>query len=217
MDVIEAILARHSVRDFGSKPPSQETVMKILEAAIHSPSGGNSQPWEVFVASGFTLEKIRKGYMERFQSGVSDSRPVRPSPMPALFQERMRIIRRERLELLGLDPDDPASGNIFSEWGSRLFGAPILAVICMDKDLSSNLDIGIFAQTVCLAAQGYGVDSFIAGSFVSHPDILRQELEIPESFNIVTGIGLGYLNPDAIINTYRSPRRPIQEVVRYKS
>lgn len=29
MNVIEAILARHSVRDFSSKPVPEETVMKI--------------------------------------------------------------------------------------------------------------------------------------------------------------------------------------------
>jgi len=220
MDVIEAISARRSVRDFSSKPVAKETVMKILEAATRSPSGGNGQPWEVFVASGATIEKIRKVYQERSQSGAgSAGSPAAPSgrpPQPAFIQERMSTIRKERFELLGLDPADPESGKIFTEWGSRLFGVPVLVVVCMDKDLSSNLDIGLFIQTVCLAAQGYGVDSFIAGAFISQQDILRQELEIPESLNIITGIGLGYPNPDNIINTYRSPRRPIQEVVRYK-
>jgi nitroreductase len=86
----------------------------------------------------------------------------------------------------------------------------------MDKALSSNLDIGMFVQTVCIAAQGYGVDSFIASSFVAQQDVLRKELGIPDSLNIITGIGLGYPNPKNIINTYRSPRRPISEVVRYK-
>ena len=128
----------------------------------------------------------------------------------------MTLIRNERLRLLGLDPADPASGRVFMELGARLFGVPVLVVICMDKDLSSNLDIGLFVQTLCLAAQGYGVESFIAGALVSHRDVLRQELEIPESLNIITGIGLGYPNPDAIINSYHSPRRPMQEVVRYK-
>ncbi len=221
MDAIEAILARHSVRDFTSKPVAKETVMKILEVATRSPSGSNSQPWEVFVACGATIEKIRKMYQEYPQGG--GGRPTLPGgsgglpPRPAYIQERMRTLRNERLRLLGLDPADPASENIFLEWGRRLFGIPVLVVVCMDKALSSNLDIGLFVQTICIAAQGYGVDSFIAGAFVSHPDILRQELEIPESLNIVTGIGLGYANPNSIINTYRSPRRPIQEVVRYKS
>jgi nitroreductase len=222
MEVVEAILARHSVRDFSSRPVPRETVMKILEVATRSPSGGNGQPWEVFVASGATMEKIRNAYLERFRSGPGGPPPGGPPPggpppQPAYIRERMATIRNERLKLLGLDPDDPASGKVFMEWGSRLFGAPVLAVICMDKALSSNLDIGLFVQTVCLAAQGYGVDSFIAGAFISHQDVLRRELEIPENLNIITGIGLGYPDPDAIINTYRSPRRPVQEVVRYKS
>ncbi len=217
MEVIEAILARHSVRDFSSKSVPRETVIKILEAATRSPSGGNGQPWEVFVASGATMERIRKVYLERFQSGSGGPPQGGPPPRPAFIQERMATIRNERLKLLGLDPDDPASGKVFMEWGSRLFGAPVLVIICMDKALSSNLDIGLFVQTICLAAQGYGVDSFIAGAFLSHQDVLRQELEIPGNLNIIAGIGLGYPNTDAIINTYRSPRRPIQEVVRYKS
>ena len=217
MDVIEAILARHSIRDFSSKSVPQETIMKIMEVATHSPSGGNGQPWEVFIASGVTIKRIRKVYLERFMSGSGGLPPGGPPPQPTYMQERMATIRNERFKLLGLNPDDPASGKVFMEWGSRLFGAPVLVVICMDKALSSNLDIGLFIQTVCLAAQGYGVDSFIAGSFIAHQDVLRRELEIPENLNIVTGIGLGYPNPDAIINTYRSPRRSVQEVVRYKN
>ncbi|MBN1189493.1 MAG: nitroreductase [Dehalococcoidales bacterium] len=216
MEVIEAILERHSVRDFSSKPVPREMIMKIMEAAIYSPSGGNGQPWEVFIASGKTMERIRKEYLARFQSGSGGPPSGGPPPQPAFIQERMATIRNERFKLLGLDPGDPASGKVFMEWGSRMFGAPVLAVICMDKALSSNLDIGLFVQTVCLAAQGYGIDSFIAGSLITHQDVPRRELEIPENYSIITGIGLGYPNPDAIINTYRSPRRPIQEVVRYK-
>lgn len=219
MDAIEAILARHSVRDFSSKPVAKETVMRILEVATRSPSGSNGQPWEVFVASGATIEKVRKIYQERARSGTGGSaRPAAPSgpPRPDYILERMNTIRKERLQLLGLDPADPESGKALAAMSARLFGAPVLAVICMDKALSSNLDIGLFVQTICLAAQGYGVDSLIAAALVAQPDVLRQELEIPESLNIITGIGLGYADTSSIINTYRSPRRPIQEVVRYK-
>jgi len=222
MDVIEAILARHSVRDFTSKPVPKETVMKILEVATRSPSGGNAQPWEVFVATGATLERIRNVFQERAKSGPSGPGgpprgPGGPPPQPVYIQERMAQIRNERLKLLGLDPADPTSGRVFMEWGARLFGLQVVVYICMDKALSNNLDLGLFIQTVCLAAQGYRVDSFIAGSLVSNQDVLRKELEISENLNIITGIGLGYPNPANIINTYRSPRRPINEVVRYKS
>ena len=70
MEIIEAILARHSVRDYSSRPVDKETVMKILDVAGRSPSGGNGQPWEVFVASGVTIERIRKMYQERSRAGT---------------------------------------------------------------------------------------------------------------------------------------------------
>jgi len=217
MDVLEAIQARHSVRDFLPKPVPKEIVMSIMEMATRSPSGGNGQPWEIFVASGATMERIRKAYLERAQGAPSGPPPGPPGPPPPAFiRERMQTIRSERMALLGLDPADPAAGKVFMAWGARLYGAPTMAVICMDQALSSYLDLGLLIQTICLAAQHFGVDSMIAGSMVSQPDVLRQELEIPESLKIVTGIGLGYANPESIINTYRSPRRPIEEVVRYR-
>jgi nitroreductase len=212
MDVLEAIQARHSVRDFLSTPVPKDTIMEIMAAATRSPSGGNGQPWEIFVASGATIERIRTAYQQRAQGQAGG-----PPPGPAFIQERMATIRNERFRLLGLDPADPASGRVFMEWGSRLFGAPALAVICMDKALSSYLDLGMLVQTICLAAQDFGVDSLIASMFVAHPDILRKELEIPENLKTVIGVGLGYANPEGLINTYSSPRRPLEEVVRYKS
>jgi nitroreductase len=226
MDILEAIQARHSVRDFDSRLVPKDIVMKIMEAATRSPSGGNGQPWEIFIASGATIEKIRQAYLERGRSGppgppASATPPALggappPPPAPAYIQERFATVRKERMILMGLDPADPASMKVFSEMGTRLYGAPVLAVICMDKALSSHLDLGLLIQTICLAAQAYGVDSLIASWFVSQHDILREALDIPENLNIVMGVGLGYANPAAVINTYRSPRRPIEEVVRYK-
>lgn len=128
----------------------------------------------------------------------------------------MNTIRTERMRLLGLDPNDPESFKVFMNWSARLFGAPVLVVLCMDRALSSNFDLGLLSQTVCLAAQEFSVDSLIASGFIAHQDVLRRELEIPADLNLVIGIGLGYANTGSVINTYRSPRRPVEEVVRYK-
>ena len=215
MDILEAIQTRHSVRDFLPTPVPKDIVMKIMEAATRSPSGGNGQPWEIFIAGGSTLEKIRQVVLERARNAPPV--PVAPPPPPPAFiQERFATVKTERLKLLGLDPADPASFSIFGEWAARLYGAPVVAVICMDKALTSTLDIGLLVQTICLAALHFNVDTLIATNFVTHPDLLREALGIPETLNIVTGVGLGYANPQAVINTYRAPRRPVEEVVRYK-
>jgi nitroreductase len=218
MDILEAIQARHSVRDFLSRPVPKDIVMKIMQAATRSPSSGNGQPWEIFIASGATLEKIRQTVLQRAKESASAAPAPGGTPPPpqTVLQQRFAASKRERLVLLGMDPDDPQSYNIFNEWAARLYGAPVVAVICQDRALTSSLDIGLLVQTICLAAMHFNVDTLIATNFVTHPDLLREALGIPESLSIVTGVGLGYANPAAVINTYRSPRRPIEEVVRYK-
>ncbi len=50
MDFWQVLEQRYSVRDFDSdREVTQETVTKLLQAAIRAPSAGNCQPWYFFV------------------------------------------------------------------------------------------------------------------------------------------------------------------------
>jgi hypothetical protein len=62
------------------------------------------------------------------------------------------------------DPQDDAAMKGYREIGGRLFRAPVIVILCMDKALTtwSAHDIGLFSQTIMLAAREYGVDSIIA-------------------------------------------------------
>jgi nitroreductase len=126
MDVLEAIQARYSVRDFLPTPLPKELILKIMQVATRSPSGDNSQPWEIFVASGEALEQIRRAYQERMLS--SGGRPGNPAPLnstapppplPVYIQERRATIRSAMAQLLGFDPADPA----FEDHGRQADGS----------------------------------------------------------------------------------------------
>ncbi len=221
MDVIEAMLERRSIRSFTSDLVPKETLRKILEAATHAPSSSNTQPWEIFVVGGRVLEKIRQSYSDRFKKdvpGKSEVRGTGQEQLPAAMLERMTQFRAERSKLEGLDPQSPEGVRLSTERGARFFGAPVVVILCMNRTLSifSTYDLGLLTQNILLAAQSFGIGSIIAGATVSHPDILRKELAIPDDLLIVEGIALGYPDKQSIINTYRSSRRPIQEVVTFK-
>jgi len=221
MDVIEAILSRYSARSFKADSVPKEIITKILDAATHSPSSGNSQPWEIFVAGGAVAARIRQSYLERFNQDVQAKPEMAGIPLdqwPQAMQDRMKTITSERIKLLGLNTQDQADMKTYREFNGGIFKAPVLVILCMDRVLStwSAFDFGLLSQTIMLAALSYGVDSIVAQAFSSHPDILRKELGIPDHLKIVIGIGLGYADPEHIINTYRSPRRPITEVVTFK-
>jgi nitroreductase len=221
MDVIQAIFERYSARDFKPEAVPRETLNKILGTALHSPSSGNSQPWQIFVAGGAATARITQAFLDRFAKdipGKPEMSGLLPAQQPQVMQDRMKQITGDRLKLLGINPQDAVAMKSYREIGGRLFRAPVIVILCMDSSLSmwTALDFGLLAQTIMLAARGCGVDSIIAQAFVAYPDILRKELEIPDTLKIVTGIGLGYHNPQSIINTYRSPRRSLQETVTFK-
>jgi nitroreductase len=221
MDVIESILSRYSARSFKAESVPKEIITKILDVATHSPSSGNSQPWEIFVAGGAVAARIRQSYLERFNQDIQAKPEMAGIPLDQwsqAMQDRMKTIISERIKLLGLNTQDKADMKTYREFNGGIFKAPVLVILCMDRVLStwSAFDFGLLSQTIMLAARSYGVDSIVAQAFSSHPDILRKELDIPDNLKIVIGIGLGYADPENIINTYRSPRRPITEVVTFK-
>ena len=47
--VTEAIQTRRSIRQFTDEIVSMETIRKLLELSARAPSGGNVQPWKVYV------------------------------------------------------------------------------------------------------------------------------------------------------------------------
>ncbi len=49
MDLYEAIQGRRSCRTFSSEPVDDETLDRILDAAVWAPSPMNAQPWEFIV------------------------------------------------------------------------------------------------------------------------------------------------------------------------
>ena len=49
MNILDAIKARQSIRSFKNQDVSREIIEKILEISRFAPSGGNTQPWKIYV------------------------------------------------------------------------------------------------------------------------------------------------------------------------
>jgi nitroreductase len=194
MNVIDALNSRFTVRIFKPDPLERGTILKILDAATRAPSSGNSQPWELFLASGDALERLRQRFQERLMDEVP-SNPDLPAPQewPRALQKRMDEAKAARFEFLGIKHDDAASRRAMFVLAFRFFGAPTVIYLCLDRTLTawSIFDMGLLAQSIMLAAQHYGVDSTVAAQLVSYPDLIRAELGIPEHLLILIGIALG--------------------------
>src|SRR5690554_5914517 len=57
--VSEAANSRMSVRGFTDQPVDGSVIRRVLEQAARSPSGGNLQPWQLYVVGGDDLRAFR--------------------------------------------------------------------------------------------------------------------------------------------------------------
>lgn len=217
MHVRDALERRMTIRAFKPDPVPRQSVLDILADAARTPSWADSQPWEVFVAGGEAIERLRRAFVRALEEGVpGDPEVPVPAAWPDDLQQRMNEMIAGRAALAGAPADPVEARKAFGLMNRRFFEAPAVVYLCMDRTLSpwSILDMGAMAQSIMLAAQDHGVDSAPAVNLVVYPDLIRAELGIPEGLMILFGIALGYRDADHDANLYRSPRRSVDAFAR---
>jgi nitroreductase len=197
---------------------SKEVLLKIVAAANWSPSWADTQPWEVFVAGGEPLARIRERFIALHEAGAPLANDIaRPKEWPPGPKQRMLDFVEDRCAALGIIPGDEAHRDESMRRNFEFFGAPAAVFLCLHKDLNpwSYFDLGLYAQSLMLAAMEYAVGSVIAVNFAAYPEVIREELGVPDDYAIMIGIALGYQDPDSTENLCRSIRRPVEQAVAF--
>ena len=210
----ELMKERHSARDFQSKEIPEETLKAIITAALDSPSWCNSQPWNVYVVTGKPLEEIKKVWIAKNEEkikGYGDIAPVHRTE----FSERCQKNMQEEFKLIEETTKDP---ELKSFWRANIecFNAPTVVYLTVHKGHSkwSIYDLGGFGMALMLAAKDLGVDSVVAYELIKYPDVLRKNVNIPDTEDIAIGIALGYETDDAV-NKFRAKKHTVEEVCHF--
>ncbi|HWP96010.1 MAG TPA: nitroreductase family protein [Syntrophomonadaceae bacterium] len=139
MNVTEALHARFTCRAFKPDAVTKETIFNIMEAANHSPSWGNTQPWEIFIASGSSLDRLRSVYMEHFAQDIPINPEIkRPDDWPPALKERYQELGKMRLSNLGIERSDEEGRHFNMTQNFHFFGAPVVVFLCMDHTLTPS-------------------------------------------------------------------------------
>ena len=105
------------------------------------------------------------------------------------------------------------------------FGAPVVLIICYDKDESwkrsfdgkdmGDVDAAIVTTHIILEAASLGIGSTWVGSF--DPAAARSEFALPDNVIPVAFLPIGYPAEDAAPSGNHASRKPINETVSYNS
>jgi len=215
MNINEAIKSRISVRAYLDKPVSKETITQILNIAKWSPSGTNTQPWKVVVVRGKTKDAITEAFLEAYKNGT------KPNPDYDYYPEKWVEPYKGRRFKCGMDlygaldigRDDKEKRLQASLNNYRFFGAPVSLFFFIDKTMGKGswFDIGMFYQSVMLAAREHGLGSCPQASTSDYPDIVREILGVSDDFDFMCGLSLGYPDDSKPVNQYRTVRENVED------
>ena len=79
MDVSEAVDSRLSVREFLRDPVDDNLISELLEKSARSASGGNLQPWKIYVINNEAMNSFHKFQGEWSDPDGQDLAPIKDS------------------------------------------------------------------------------------------------------------------------------------------
>jgi nitroreductase len=210
-DLTKAIEERRSIRMFlRDKPVARHLLDEALALAMRAPSNSNIQPWRLFLATGSRRDKLAEALVERASTGYPATVGL-PQSFSALRSEIGALVYGS----MGIARDDSEGRRIAQLRNWEFFRAPVAGVVCMHRDLgpADSLAVGMFLQTLVLALTERGLGTCLQVSIAHFPDVLREQLDIPDDLQIICGLAVGYADPEFAANQLRTPRNPVGENV----
>jgi len=211
MNVTDAILARKSIRNFLDTPVANELIQELLSKAARAASGGNLQPWRVYIING----DARSRFVELIEART-DSEPPDYAVYPPKLKEPYRSSRYKLAEdmyaLLGIPREDKPARLKHLARNFRFFDAPAAFFCFVDKIMGPPQwsDLGMFLQSFMLLAQEAGLDTCAQEAWANWPQTVAEFVDAPEELMLFCGMAIGYANPDAPVNALVSERESFE-------
>jgi nitroreductase len=216
VNVYEAVRSRRSVRGFLGQPVPVAVLTRVLSAALRAPSGGNLQPWRLYLLSGSRLEDLKSLVRRRIAAGDSgDPLQVQPYPadLPAIYAQRLADAGVRRYGAAGIARGDTEGRARIRAGNWECFGAPAALFCYLDERMLPPqwMDAGIFLQSVMLLLRDEGLDSCPQIAWAEYHRTVAEVVKPPGGHVLVCGMSIGYADPDETQPTM--PRAPLSEVV----
>ena len=218
MNVYEAVGSRRSVRGFLGRPVPAAALTRVLSAALRAPSGGNLQPWRVYLLSGSRLAELKSRVRRRSAACDScDPLPVRPYPdaLPAIYAQRLADMGERRYGAAGVARGDNDGRARVRARNWECFGAPTALFCYLGEQMLAPqwLDAGIFLQSVMLLLRAEGLDSCPQIAWAEYHRTVAEVIRPPDGHVLACGMSICYADPRE--PQPAMPRAPLAEVVSF--
>ncbi len=218
MKVSEAIASRKTIRAFTQAPVPRETVERILALASRAPSGGNLQPWRVYVLLGGARDELVRRVAERRKQTPMGEAPeylIYPPDLTEPYKTRRFRVGEAMYATMAIPREDKRARLDFFKGNWEFFGAPVGMIFTIDRIMQQGQwsDLGMFLQNIMLLAREHGLHTCPQEAWAVWHTVIREYLEVPANEMIFCGMALGHADESAAVNTLVSERAGLEEFV----
>ena len=210
MNVSEAVLSRSSIRAFINSPVESALIKELLVKSSRSASGGNLQPWKIFVINNNSMKKFL-AFQKKWSEPETPAYDIYPPKLKEPYRTSRFELGEEMYALLGIGREDKNARISQVMKNFEFFGAPCAFFCFVDRQMGPPQwsDLGMFLQTFMLLAKEAGLDTCAQEAWSIKQDSVSQFVNASDEDILFCGMSIGYKNSDAIINSLESERRPI--------
>lgn len=211
MNVSTAVETRKSIRRFQGKSVASSLLVELLEKAARAPSGGNLQPWRVFVITAETMPTFL-AHIGSSEFQKTPEYPIYPASLKSPYRDSRFKVGEDMYALLEIPRDDKTArlGNLARNF--EFFGAPTGFFCCVDRAMGPPQwsDLGMFLQTFMLLAQEAGLDTCAQEAWAARSEAVKSFIKYDDDLLLFCGMAIGYKDNDAPVNTLKSDREPLE-------
>ncbi len=212
MEVSEAVNSRKSIRAFTDQEVSDELIQRLLEKSARAASGGNLQPWKIFIINNETMINFLK-FQEDWTDPETPAYDIYPENLTEPYKTSRYEVGAEMYSILDIDRDDKEGRFKQMLENFKFFGAPSAFFCFVDRQMGRPQwsDLGMFLQNFMLLAKEAGLDTCPQEAWAIKQESVTAFVKAPDELMLFCGMAIGYKDDEAKINKLRTQRRPFED------
>ncbi|MFO1244381.1 MAG: nitroreductase [Ramlibacter sp.] len=221
-----AIESRFSARAFLPRPVPRPLIADILQVASRAPSGTNTQPWKVYVLQGASRDSLVAKVCAAHDAIYAnpalaaeyrEEYDYYPEKWVSPYIDRRRENGWSLYGLLGITKGDKDRMHAQHQRNFRLFDAPVGLMFTLDRVMGrgSLVDYGMFLQNIMVAARARGLHTCPQAAWNGFARIILPHIGAGPDEMLVCGMALGYADETDRVNSFHTPRVPVEQFARW--
>ena len=134
MNVSEAVKLRISTRRFLNKPVKSSDIKRILKKSSRSPSGGNLQPWKIYVINEKSMTNFLN-FQKKWDEPEIPAYDIYPPKLKEPYRTSRFELGEQMYQILGIPREDKDARFAQVMKNFEFFGAPCAFFCFVDRQM----------------------------------------------------------------------------------